>query len=745
MKESIGYSQTINIVIIFIFISFAFVGGILTYTKAHKVNSEIAKIIESYEGNIAQAEPEINRVLSGLGYLRTTDLDCPTIDGKELDETVDQFDICLYYYNDTESNPSEKGVGMYYYYQIRTYLTLDMPLLRDIIKIPVNSKTEKMFNFSEEIPNKKPVIKIPNFTKVCGHYDSDSEVYRWNAPTNIFISDVATSGVNYIRKRTCYKDGVVTSTTGWYDHTKPAASPGEVDKCIYQIKLVEESVESNSIKLELRTDQDEKIICCDASNKCSVTGEIKDVFPPKVSIAFKKSDGSMYEAGSWTNKNIYISSINVTDNKGVKYWYYNRTDKTGNFTTTGSGTNSASYFTESNKITFSAEDINENTLKSDYEVNIDKVNPTFSISKYPDKVKVILKDTGGSGVDYDKSKYYIHSGTTKNISNSISNPSSWSGTKLTKESTDISIDQNDKDKHIVIAVYDNAGNVYVSATKLSVSVCDIGVSPSGWSFSKTVKCNYIPGYTNQYKQGNGSWTTYTSNVSIPVTTNDQYIYFRLLNESAEVASRSIKVTEIDRTAPSSASVSITVGNDKITAVASGKDNESGINSYRFQLDEGSWSEWQTSNTKDYPVTSGKKYTVKVQVANNTRPNEDVKNCSNSNPCNVKEASNTVDTSPPTLTEMCIEFKDGAVHFTHTSIGTGTRTLEKKRACYTTTSTKITDDSTKGNWYSGGVTLPAGAAYCDYDFRVKYDNGSASNIITDVRITILEGKNVCKSK
>ena len=69
MKESIGLTFTINIMIVFIVVSFVFVAGILSYTKAFKAGSLIIKSLEKYEGYNELAFDQINRNL-GVESLR---------------------------------------------------------------------------------------------------------------------------------------------------------------------------------------------------------------------------------------------------------------------------------------------------------------------------------------------------------------------------------------------------------------------------------------------------------------------------------------------------------------------------------------------------------------------------------------------------------------------------------------------------------------------------------------------------
>ena len=50
MKESIGYSVTINIVITFIVIIFAFLAAAVVYFKTNKASNIVVDTIQKYEG-----------------------------------------------------------------------------------------------------------------------------------------------------------------------------------------------------------------------------------------------------------------------------------------------------------------------------------------------------------------------------------------------------------------------------------------------------------------------------------------------------------------------------------------------------------------------------------------------------------------------------------------------------------------------------------------------------------------------
>ena len=64
MKESVGYTATLNIVIVFIVIIFAIFAMALSYYKAYKVSNKIIESIEKNEGYNYLAEAEIKTKLT---------------------------------------------------------------------------------------------------------------------------------------------------------------------------------------------------------------------------------------------------------------------------------------------------------------------------------------------------------------------------------------------------------------------------------------------------------------------------------------------------------------------------------------------------------------------------------------------------------------------------------------------------------------------------------------------------------
>ena len=147
MKEAIGSIPLYNFIIIFIVITFGFLSATLSYMKAFKVNSNIAKQLERYEGYNNLSEKEIDNILDTLGY-RKSGSDSAKCKEKKSGGTLitgknSSYPICIY-----RSNKLDK-YG-YFHYGIVTYIFLDIPLLGGTFSIPVYSETERIYKFSPD-------------------------------------------------------------------------------------------------------------------------------------------------------------------------------------------------------------------------------------------------------------------------------------------------------------------------------------------------------------------------------------------------------------------------------------------------------------------------------------------------------------------------------------------------------------------------------------------------------------------
>ena len=151
MKESIGYTVTLNIIIIFILVTFAVIFGIVSYSKAYRANSKIVNAIEKYEGYNSLSLIEINNNLTSLGYSPrgNTPIKCKaTRNGgtlvedssfKSTDEIL--FNYCVYKH-------TSDGDYKHMSYGVVTYLEVDFSFFGTKLRLPVYAKTRRIYIFS---------------------------------------------------------------------------------------------------------------------------------------------------------------------------------------------------------------------------------------------------------------------------------------------------------------------------------------------------------------------------------------------------------------------------------------------------------------------------------------------------------------------------------------------------------------------------------------------------------------------
>ena len=171
MKESIGYTVTLNIIIVFITIVVAFLCAALIYFKSNKVSNIITTAIEKYEGYNTSTINEIKKNLSSIGYgSKSIESDClkknPIYDGiakttvcyllpHNYTNAQGQLGYCVYacYEEDAwKNNQKVEGYynGDYYFYKVRTNMMVNIPIINDFVNVPIYSNTNRLYNFSKE-------------------------------------------------------------------------------------------------------------------------------------------------------------------------------------------------------------------------------------------------------------------------------------------------------------------------------------------------------------------------------------------------------------------------------------------------------------------------------------------------------------------------------------------------------------------------------------------------------------------
>ena len=170
MKESVGYTVTLNIVITFIIIVFTFLSAALIYLKSNKVSKSITEIVEKYEGYNDVAKNDIQNKLSSIGYNKKN-VSCERYYNRiNVNERNNKCKLELNHKNNNygltdgsegycvfmcrERIPvSEDGskVEWYYYYKISTNLMLNIPIINNLLDIPIFSNTNRLYDFESNL------------------------------------------------------------------------------------------------------------------------------------------------------------------------------------------------------------------------------------------------------------------------------------------------------------------------------------------------------------------------------------------------------------------------------------------------------------------------------------------------------------------------------------------------------------------------------------------------------------------
>ena len=140
MKESIGYTVTLNIVIVFIVVIFAFLSAAIVYFKSNKISNVVMNSIEKYEGYNSLSKSDISAQMASLGYNKGK-INCAT-DKKCTLKNDGKDGYCVY---ECDGNKD------YYYYKVRTNMSINIPIINDLLNIPVYSNTNYIYNYEKNL------------------------------------------------------------------------------------------------------------------------------------------------------------------------------------------------------------------------------------------------------------------------------------------------------------------------------------------------------------------------------------------------------------------------------------------------------------------------------------------------------------------------------------------------------------------------------------------------------------------
>lgn len=153
MRDSIGGSMLLNLVIIFAGLVIALFMGILSYSKAYGVKNRIIEIIEKY-GTYEKIESgknliteELNPDLAAFGYNASAPTKCDSIKerlknekyGGNLDEVGNLnkygYNYCVFQINNSENSTGKSFV-------VVSFIHFEVPIISNVVTIPVYGETK---------------------------------------------------------------------------------------------------------------------------------------------------------------------------------------------------------------------------------------------------------------------------------------------------------------------------------------------------------------------------------------------------------------------------------------------------------------------------------------------------------------------------------------------------------------------------------------------------------------------------
>ena len=145
MRESLGGSALLYLVVIFSSLVILFFIGILSYSKAYRIKNRIVEITEKYGTYNEAVVNEINPDLKAAGYDASRSNRCDDIKNRlENEKYGDNLsdNLNTYGYNYCVFEVLDNNINGGNYYVIVTFVRFEFPFIGDLFMIPVHSETK---------------------------------------------------------------------------------------------------------------------------------------------------------------------------------------------------------------------------------------------------------------------------------------------------------------------------------------------------------------------------------------------------------------------------------------------------------------------------------------------------------------------------------------------------------------------------------------------------------------------------
>lgn len=150
MRDAVGGSLLLNIVVIFTSIVILFFAGIMAYSKAYKIKNRIIEVVERHETYNPTVQATLDEDLKKSGYIVATKDQIKYKCGEDTGNlNTSGYLYCVYEKscdkrctNSTECTLDE-CVGQRYY-EVVTYIHFDFPVIGDMLTFEVKGETKML-------------------------------------------------------------------------------------------------------------------------------------------------------------------------------------------------------------------------------------------------------------------------------------------------------------------------------------------------------------------------------------------------------------------------------------------------------------------------------------------------------------------------------------------------------------------------------------------------------------------------
>ena len=140
MRDSIGSSVVIVIIVVFIVFAMSYLAFNVNYTKAFRMKNKIISLYKEYNGDCTDnCKSEIKNYAEKIGYKPSRRLRCPPCSVSS-NYTVGNdlyYCSCQYHITDKTKTSDIQDLGDRYYFHIITRINMDIPIIGNMIDLEV--------------------------------------------------------------------------------------------------------------------------------------------------------------------------------------------------------------------------------------------------------------------------------------------------------------------------------------------------------------------------------------------------------------------------------------------------------------------------------------------------------------------------------------------------------------------------------------------------------------------------------